>query len=76
MPDVKHPRHLDARTQIKPSEAEIMQALEDAMRLYEDSMSLADMPDYLEEATVGEPIYSWENPMGLVVAGKSHAVVE
>ena len=50
------------------SEIETMQALEDAMRLYEDSVSLADIPDYLEEAIVGEPIYSWENPMDLVWA--------
>lgn len=38
-------------------------------------MSIADMPDYLEEAA-GEPVYSWENPTGLVMAGRSHAIME
>lgn len=61
---------------MNPSEAETMQLLEEALQQYEDYINLADMPDYLEYSVVGEPIYSWDNPIGLVVAEKSHAVLE
>ena len=53
-----------------------MQLIEEAMRQYEDCINLANMPDYSEDSVVGEPIYSWDNPTGLVVAEKSHAILE
>ena len=77
MSDGKHPRHpCEPRVQTNPSEAEAMQLIEEALRQYEDCINLANMPDYLEDSVVGEPIYSWDNPTGLVVAEKSHAILE
>ena len=46
--------------------------LETAMQRYEDAINIANMPDYLREDAVREPIYSWKNPIGLVIEEKSH----
>ena len=77
MADAKHSKHPhEPKSLMNPSEAETMQLLEEALRQYEDCINLANMPDYSEGSTVGEPIYSWDNPIGLVVAEKSHAILE
>ena len=59
--------------QIKPSEAEIMQALQEAAQQYEEYMRLADLYDYPEVPEVSHLRYSWDNPIGLVVMERSHA---
>ena len=76
MADAKHPNHpCEPGVQVNPSEAETIQLFEEALRQYEAYISLADLPDYLEDLAVGEPIYSWDNPIGLVMAEKSHVIL-
>ena len=59
--------------QIKPSEAEILQTLQEAVQQHEEYMRLADLSDYTEVTEVFEPRYSWDNPIGLVVTERSYA---
>ena len=54
-------------TWMKPSDAEAMRLLQEAVRQYEESMRIADFPDYLEEPEAFWPEYSRDTPMGLAV---------
>ena len=66
----KHPQESGSLTSL--SEIETMQLLEEALRQYEAYIRLADMPAYPEDLPDEEPIYSWDNPIGLVILEKPH----
>lgn len=53
--------------QVRPSEAEILELVQDAAQQYEEYMKLADFASYSETSEVRYPSYSWANPIGLVV---------
>ena len=59
-----------SQIQTRPSEAEVSQLLQEAVQQYEECMRLADLADISEMDKVNHPRYSWNNPIGLVVAGQ------
>ena len=61
------------QTRTRPSEAEVSRLLQEATQQYEESMRLADLADISEMGEVSHPRYAWDNPIGLVVAGRSNA---
>lgn len=58
---------------IRPSEAEIVQLLQDSVQQYEECMLLADSSDILEDTELIPARYAWDNPIGLVVTSSSRA---
>ncbi len=58
--------------QIRPTEAEIVDAIQKAVQQYEEYMKLADLSDSPEVTEVYCPKYSWDNPIGLTVTKNSH----
>ena len=54
---------------IRPSEAEVLQLLQQTVQQYEECMRLADLADISEPAKTIAPRYAWDNPIGLVVKG-------
>lgn len=75
MTDAEHSRGLDASDdgRLRPSEAEVARLLQETVQQYEECMRLADLADISEIAEVNQPKYAWDNPIGLVVTGRSHA---
>lgn len=64
----------DSETRLKPSDAEVIELLDQARRQYEEVMrlaDLADLPDPVALAPETQPAYSWDNPIGYVVTGSS-----
>lgn len=58
-----------SRSQIRLSEAEVSQLLQEAAQQYEECMRLADLADISELPEASQPKYAWDNPIGLVVKG-------
>lgn len=56
-------------TKVRPSEAEVLQLLQQTVQQYEECMRLADLADISETPKAITPRYSWDNPIGLVVKG-------
>lgn len=63
----------DGARQIRPSDAEVAQLLQRTSQQYEQSIRLADLADLSDLPAAGQPRYAWDNPVGLVVTGSSHA---
>ena len=61
------------RMQETPSEAEILQLIQDLAQQYEQVMQLADFANYIEPPQDSYPRYRWDNPIGLIVTGSSDA---
>ena len=64
------------RMQVRPSETEVVQLLEESKRQYEECKRLADLADLADLSDQGElycPNYAWDNPIGLVVTGPTNA---
>ena len=51
------------------SEADIFQLLEEANQQYDEYVRLTEIPDFPEQTDPPQPLYSWANPVGLVIAG-------
>ena len=56
-----------------PSEAEVVQLLQEAAQPYEECMRLADLADISAGDGISYPRYAWDNPIGLVVGEPSNA---
>lgn len=61
------------QAKLQPSEAEVAQLLREAAQQYEDCMRLADLADNAAQSELSSPRYAWDNPIGLVVTGRSSA---
>lgn len=64
----------DPETRLKPSDTEVIELLDQARRQYEEVMrlaDLADLPDPTAAPPETQPAYSWDNPIGYVVTGRS-----
>ncbi len=67
-------RSADPEARLKPSDAKVIELLDEARRQYEEVMrlaDLADLPDRRAAAPETRPAYSWDNPIGYVVTGSS-----
>ena len=51
----------------KPSEAEIIQLIQEAARQYEEYLKVVDLTEKMDEPEPIKPKYSWSNPIGLVL---------
>ena len=60
-------------SQIRPSDAEVAQMLQQTAQQYEQSIQLADLADLSDLPAAHQPRYAWDNPVGLVVTEKLHA---
>ena len=69
--DLRDSRFSQDRT--RPSEAEVIQLLQEAARQYEEYMRLADLADISAEDEIIYPRYAWDNPIGLIVERPSNA---
>ena len=54
--------------QLSLSDAETFKLLEKANLQYEEYVKLRDTPDFTDEETEPRPVYSWKNPIGLVIS--------
>ena len=66
----------DSRSSVEkmqPSESEVVQLLQEAEQQYEECMRIADLADITAQGEQSQPRYAWDNPIGLVVQGRSHA---
>ncbi|MCY4007145.1 MAG: hypothetical protein OXE84_10060 [Rhodobacteraceae bacterium] len=57
-------------THPRPNEAEILRLLEEAAQQYEDYTRLADLADLSSSDKRTTPRYAWDNPIGLMAAGR------
>ena len=62
-----------SEAKIQPSETEVAQLLKEAAEQYEECMRLADLADVAAQGELSHPKYAWDNPIGLVVKGRTNA---
>ena len=67
------PDSRSSQAKIQPSETEVTQLLKEAAQQYEECMRLADLADIAAQGELSQPRYAWDNPIGLVVTGRSNA---
>ena len=49
------------------SDAKIFDLLEQANQQYDEYVRLTEIPDFAEQPEEPQPLYSWANPIGLVI---------
>ncbi len=49
------------------SEADVFQLLEQANQQYDEYVRLTEIPDFTEQPETPQPLYSWANPIGIVI---------
>lgn len=59
--------------QSKLSEADIFQLLDQANQEYDEYVRLTEIPDFTEPPEETQPLYSWANPIGLVITSPDPA---